>query len=185
MSELLTLIRVGDTPRMGTLWHKALTGIPYEEASPQNQALHNRRILFVVGIDNQGPGTDFYRLVRWLRRWTNSLTGSVAGIVVDGRGELYTKQAAQTLVMAANLAGCAFLGKPLVEGTGSLYNQHILAKRLGVSWEATYFRRVRELAQRVLAFTPPTFARPRLLMIHASDNRAPTPFGSADKSCKN
>ena len=171
MSELLTLIRVGDTPRMGSLLYKALAGIPYEEASPQNQALHNRRILFVVGIDNQGPGTDFYRLVRWLRRWTNSLTGSVAGIVVDGRGELYTKQAAQTLVMAANLAGCAFLGKPLVEGTGSLYNQHILAKRLGVSWEATYFRRVRELAQRVLAFTPPTFARPRLLMIHASDNR--------------
>ena len=88
MSELLTLIRVGDTPRMESLLHKALSGIPYEEASPQNQALHNRRILFVVGIDNQGPGTDFYRLVRWLRRWTNSLTGSVAGIVVDGRGEL-------------------------------------------------------------------------------------------------
>ena len=83
MSELLTLIRVGDTPRMESLLHKALSGIPYEEASPQNQALHNRRILFVVGIDNQGPGTDFYRLVRWLRRWTNSLTGSVAGIVVD------------------------------------------------------------------------------------------------------
>ena len=67
MSELLTLIRVGDTPRMESLLHKALSGIPYEEASPQNQALHNRRILFVVGIDNQGPGTDFYRLVRWLR----------------------------------------------------------------------------------------------------------------------
>ena len=55
MSELLTLIRVGDTPRMESLLHKALPGIPYEEASPQNQALHNRRILFVVGIDNQGP----------------------------------------------------------------------------------------------------------------------------------
>ena len=51
MSELLTLIRVGDTPRMESLLHKALSGIPYEEASPQNQALHNRRILFVVGIE--------------------------------------------------------------------------------------------------------------------------------------
>lgn len=171
MSNLLTLIRVGDTPRIEALLTKALDGIPYEEASPKTQELHDRRILFVVGVDNQGPGTDFYRLVRWLRRWSNSLNGSVAGIVVDGRGELYTKQAAQTLVMAANTAGCAFLGKPLVEGTGSLYNQHILAKRLGTSWEDTYFRRVRELAQRVLNFTPPTFARPRLLMIHASDNR--------------
>lgn len=35
MSELLTLIRVGDTPRMESLLHKALSGIPYEEASPQ------------------------------------------------------------------------------------------------------------------------------------------------------
>ena len=44
MSELLTLIRVGDTPRMESLLHKALTGITYEEASPQNQALHNAAV---------------------------------------------------------------------------------------------------------------------------------------------
>ena len=30
MSELLTLIRVGDTPRMGSLLYKALDGISYE-----------------------------------------------------------------------------------------------------------------------------------------------------------
>lgn len=41
MSELLTLIRVGDTPRMESLLRKTLTGIPYEEVSSQNQALHN------------------------------------------------------------------------------------------------------------------------------------------------
>lgn len=31
MSELLTLIRVGDTPRMGSLLYEALAGIFYEE----------------------------------------------------------------------------------------------------------------------------------------------------------
>ena len=91
-------------------------------------------------------------------------------MVVDGRGELYTKETARNLVLAANLAGCLFPGKPLVEGTGSLYNQHILARNLGLSWEETYVHRIRELAQRVLAFAPPTFSKPRLLMLHASDN---------------
>ena len=47
MSELLTLIRVGDTPRMESLLHKALPGIPYEEASPQNQALHNLSLIHI------------------------------------------------------------------------------------------------------------------------------------------
>ncbi len=34
MSELLTLIRVGDTPRMGSLLYEALAGISYEKGKP-------------------------------------------------------------------------------------------------------------------------------------------------------
>ena len=53
------------------------------------------------------------------------------------------------MALAANLAGCLFPGKPLVEGTGSLYNQHILAGQLGLPWEETYFTRARDLAGRL------------------------------------
>ena len=69
-------------------------------------------------MDAFGPGREFYALVRCAPA-PAALAGRTAGVVVDGAGELYTKQAAQALVMAANLAGCAFPGKPLVEGTGS------------------------------------------------------------------
>ncbi|MDO4516318.1 MAG: NAD(P)H-dependent oxidoreductase [Bacillota bacterium] len=169
----ITLVQVGNTHRLEQILPKALKGVSVQWIPPQLigvEDLRNRRLLFAVGMDAFGPDPSFYLLVRRLRQHPNCLAGCAAGLVVDGCGELYTKQAAQTLVMAANLAGCAFPGKPLVEGTGSLYNQHILANQLGITWEETYFLRVRELAQRVAAFTPPRFDHPRLLMIHASDN---------------
>lgn len=173
MRERLTLIRVGESPRLEKLLDHALAGLPAEGlpfADWKEDTLVGRRILFLVSADDFGPPPEFYDMVRWFRQHPHSLDSAIAGVVVDGGGELYTKGPARTLVLAANLAGCLFPGKPLVEGTGSLYNQHILAKNLGLTWEETYAYRIQELAQRVLAFAPPTFARPRLLMLHASDN---------------
>src|SRR5699024_1458050 len=106
-----------------------------------------------------------------LRTHPGCLQDAVGSFIVDGSGELYTKQAAQALALAANLAGCLLPGKPLVEGTGSLYNQRILAEQRNCSWEEAYFLRSRELVRRLAAFTPPRYARPRVLMLHASDNR--------------
>ena len=159
MKEELTLLQVGESPRLDRLLDQALDGLPiarFPRDDWSETALQGRRILFVVGVDDFGPTPDLFRMVRWFRQHTNSLHGAIAGVVIDGRGELYTKETARNLVLAANLAGCLFPGKPLVEGTGSLYNQHILAKNLGLSWEAPYVHRI--------------FAKPRLLMLHASDN---------------
>ncbi len=172
MSSVLILIRLGATRRMERLLDEALDGLAVLTvygAGLKTFPLSGRRLIFAVGMDAFGPDPSFYETVRWLRQNRTALAGCVAGLVVDGGGELYTKQAAQTLVMAANLAGCAFPGKPLVEGTGSLYNQHILAEKLGLTWEETYRRRVRELALRVSGFCFPVFKQPRLLMLHASD----------------
>ena len=172
MKQELTVIRAGTTQRLERLLDFALADLSVEELSAQDLTqARDRHILFAVGMDAYGPDASFYTLVRYLRQEPDCLEGSVAGLVVDGGGELYTKQAAQTLVMAANMAGCAFPGKPLVEGTGSLYNQHILAQRMHLNWETTYFHRVRDLARRVADFVPPTFPHPRILMLHASEHR--------------
>ncbi|MBQ7871377.1 MAG: NAD(P)H-dependent oxidoreductase, partial [Oscillospiraceae bacterium] len=98
-----------------------------------------------------------------------AMEGSIGALIVDGATELYTKQLAQDVTLAANCAGCTFPGKPLLEGTGSLYNQHILAAREGMSWEETYLHRARVLCQRLLDFAPPRFHRPKLLVLHASE----------------
>lgn len=168
MPEALTVLMPHAQPRLREALTYALDGLPYHFADSAED-LRNRRILFAMATDDCGMDAETLRLLRRLRAEPDGLYGSTGALLVDGTSELYTKSLAQEIVLAANSAGCTFPGKPLVEGTGSLYNQHILAAQMGRSWKETYFQRARELAQRLLHFVPPQFKRPRLLMLHASE----------------
>ena len=77
--------------------------------------LQSRRLLFAVALDEGGCNQSYYRMLSRLRRSETLLRGCVAGCVVTGVGEFYTKDVARDMVFAANQAGCAFLGSPLVE----------------------------------------------------------------------
>lgn len=199
--KTLKLLRLGAGERLERLLCRALAGVPTEAAALTDAecGLDGSRILFALHIDEYGAEESLHTLLRSLRRSPGALRGSDCGIVVDGDGELYTKAAAQALALAVSLAGGLLPGKPLVEGTGSLYNQHIAAKNLGVSLEEAYFTRAADLVRRVLMFEPPKFAAPRLLMLHASGNRQsntvwmgrevlrrlPEPFRSREISLQN
>ena len=169
----LYVVRLGGSERLERLLRHALAGREVTSLPSAGLAhgLRNEKILFAVSVDDCGVSEEFLRALRILRGSGTCLEGCAAAVIVDGTDELYTKSAAQELVLAANLAGCTFPGKPLVEGTGSLYNQHILARRMDLSWEETYFFRGRDLVERLMAYEPLRFADPRILMIHASDNR--------------
>ena len=170
--ESLTLVKIGRSARLERLLPAALAEFPVTELAAESiTSAAGCRLLFLVSIDAYGPDEAFVRLLRTLRQHPGCLSGCIGGVIVDGVGELDTKQAARQLVLTANLAGCAFPGKPLVEGTGSLYNQHIQAIRLHLTWEQTYQWQMSQLAGRLLAFRMPEFKAPKLLMIHASDNR--------------
>lgn len=165
----LTLLTLGSGQRLDRLLRFALEGISVRQADI-NSDLQGQRILFALHMDEYGADECLHTLLRRLRREAQALSGTICGIIVDGEGELYTKAAGQSLALAANLSGALLPGKPLVEGTGSLYNQHIAAKNYGLPLEETYFTRSRELVQRLLDFTPPKFPQPKLLMLHASGN---------------
>ena len=172
LMETLTLVRIGRSARLERLLPAALAEFPVTELpAEQIASAAGRRLLFAVAVDAYGPDEAFVRLLRTLRQNPDCLCGCIGGVIVDGAGELDTKQLARQLVLTANLAGCAFPGKPLVEGTGSLYNQHIQAGLLHLSWEQTYAHQMAQLAGRLLRFRLPRFERPKLLMLHASDNR--------------
>lgn len=147
----------------------ALQGIEHRFV-PLDAELKSKRILFALSCDENGMDVETLRLIRRLRGEKGCLQGSLGSVIVDGEGELYTKQLAQDLVLAANLAGCLFPGKPLVEGTKSLYNHHILASQRGLSWQEMYFARIRELIARLQVFSAPKFDRPKILVLHASES---------------
>lgn len=169
MKHKLYLMRVGNSQRLDRFLSDMLYTYDVKTLRLGDDMRH-KRILFAMSVDEYGMDRTVCDLLRFLRRNEDCLTGSIAGVIVDGGSELYTKQVAQELVLAANMAGCTFPGKPLVEGTGSLYNQHIMAERLGLTWEETYHHRIRELAKLVSSFQAPHFEHPHILMLHASDN---------------
>lgn len=147
------------------------------------------RILFALPLPADGINTEALKLLRILRASDNLLANAVGAVLVDGEGSLYTKSVAAQLVFAANSAGCAFIGRPLVEATGDLSNFHIIAENLGTSLQDAYLESVRDLVSRLLspdaAFPGRSFlygpgkkppagpdakgdSLPRLLALHAS-----------------
>ncbi len=157
-------------PRLSETLEFALQDVEHRFVTAQDD-LKNCRILFALACDECGMDAQTLQLLRHLRANRECLQGSIGSVIVDGESELYTKQLAQDMVLASSMAGCLFPGKPLVEGTKTLYNHHILAEQRGLSWKEMYLLRAKELVQRLAVFKPPHFARPKILVLHASESK--------------
>ena len=111
MEQELTLVRIGHSARLERLLPQALAGLRVKELPPERiEQAAGCRLLFAAALDEYGPDETVCRLLRTLRKHPDCLSGSYGGVIVDGAGELYTKQTARELVLAANQAGCAFPG---------------------------------------------------------------------------
>lgn len=170
---MLTLICPGPlSGRLRRALQAGLAGWTYEVLTELGGPLTGRRLLFAVSLDESGVNLALSRLLALLRTQPDALSGCAAGVIVDGAGELYTKSAARELVLAANAAGCAFPGRPLVEAVGPLLsNLAVQAKNAGCGLEEAYHLAVGDLARRLMSFSPPRRARPKVLALHASSRR--------------
>ena len=146
------------------LLHRAL-GTSFSLVDRPEEA--GEKVLFAVALDACGCNEGYYRLLRRLRGDPHLLEGRTGALVVTGRGELYTKSIARTLALSANMAGCAFIGRPLVEATGSLANFYTQAGLRGTDPATACLLAIRELGQRLDAFTPPPPPK-KLVVLHAS-----------------
>ena len=129
--------------------------------------LEGQKLLFAVALDKGGCNPSYYSLLSRLRRDAQSLDGCQAAVVVTGVGELYTKDVARDLVLAANMAGCAFIGRPLVEATGSLRNFRVQAQIHGTDERSAFRLALEELIDRLLYWPAPPKIK-KLLALHAS-----------------
>jgi multimeric flavodoxin WrbA len=166
---------LSEAPRLRVLLEEALDGVDCQwfgdmKALP---ALQNRRILFVLPLGESGVTESFAALLRRLRLDGTCLEGCLGGIVAEGQSELYTKSSARALAFAANRAGCAFVGRPLVEATGSLANFQVLARVGGTDLLTAYRDAVFTLVRELLDWEAPSFpGSPRILALHASNHES-------------
>ena len=164
--------RPGDGARLEGVLAHALAGRDFItlRRAEELSNLAGKKILFALPLGEFGINLEYVRMLERLRREPGLLEGCTAGLIVDGSSPLYTKSAAAELTLAANLAGCAFLGRPLVEGTGELLNLRIQAKNLGCGLEEAYRAAAAELCARLEGETFPQRERPNLLVLHASSH---------------
>lgn len=162
--------------RMDFILSEALKGVEASYILTADQLaqtqLSGKRILFAVCLSEAGVNLEYYRMLEYFRRAPSCLEGAVGGILVDGSGELFTKSLARRLAFSANLAGCTFPGKPLVEATGSLYNFSVMSKVLGTDHLMTYENQVQNLIQRILTYEEPKARGKKVLAVHASSRKA-------------
>ena len=130
--------------------------------------LENQRLVFALALGDTGVNIEYARMLARLRKELDLLSGCTAGLIVDGAGELYTKSAAAEAALALNRAGCSLVGRPLVEGTGSLSNFTVQARNLDTDLMGAYRHAAAELAEQVEGFTFPKKERPEVLVLHAS-----------------
>lgn len=181
----------GADDRLSQVLSYALTGVKYDTAGNveefesyvnQNRCrqstgdartseMMQRRIIFAIPLGISGINLEFYRLIRFLRSHPGFLDGFVGGVLIDSKNDLYSKSASKDLVFAANLAGCAFVGRPLVEGTRTLSNYIIIARNLGTDLMSAYRESAAELVKEVLETNFEKKECPKLLVLHASSHK--------------
>ena len=100
--EELTLICPGgrEDDRCRRVLRQALEGQEVRVTGGLDGPLHSRRLLFAVSLDESGVNHACYDLLACLRTYPGCLSGSTAGILVDGVGDLYTKATARDLALA-------------------------------------------------------------------------------------
>lgn len=161
--------------RMDQVMSAALTGVEVEylltAGDLEKSDLRNKKILFAVCLSEAGINLEYYRMLEYFRGAPGCLSGSSAGVIVDGSGELFTKSLARRLVFSANMAGCTFIGKPLVEATGSLYNFNIMGKVLGTDNLGAYRQQTKNLIDRLMGFETLKIRHPKVLAVHASSRK--------------
>jgi multimeric flavodoxin WrbA len=159
------------TKRLTEILESSLDGHSYDTFSTveEFENLKHKRILFAISLGESGINLELYPILKKIRLDRNCFEGSVGGIIIDGQSDLFTKSVGRELAFSANLSGCAFPGKPLVEGTRSLENYDTAAARLDMDNLQAYMHSGKVLVEQIMNFKPQKKRNPRILVLHASN----------------
>ncbi|MCL2294240.1 MAG: NAD(P)H-dependent oxidoreductase [Spirochaetes bacterium] len=133
--------------------------------------LKGKKVVFAFSLGESGINLEYYEILKKIRLDKNSMEGCTGALIVDGASEFYTKAIARELTLSANMAGCTFIGKSLVEGTGTLKNYNIIAKNLSADNLEAYIITAEALIKNLTDFKSPVKSTPRILVVHAGSSK--------------
>ncbi|SDY62767.1 NADPH-dependent FMN reductase [Proteiniborus ethanoligenes] len=131
--------------------------------------LQNKRIIFAVELNDAGINLGLYRILTEIfRRGKQALYSSIGGILMHSNTELYTKTVARDIIFLTNELGLSFLGRPLVEATGSLSNFLTMQKVSKKPLIDVCLDSCRDLSMRLKDPHLSAVENPKILVLHAS-----------------
>lgn len=162
------------TERLAAILKNGLGDHPYRLVTTAEEFsaidFKNKRLLFAISLGESGVNLEHYSILKKIRLDRECFAGCIGAVIVDGNSELYTKDVARHLVFSANMSGCTFIGKPLVEGTTSLDNFSTIAKTRAISNLDAYMQQGKDLIERLIQFESLKKEEPKLLMLHAGNS---------------
>jgi len=162
------------TERLDYILKRSLINYNYDTVATSEEFeranLIGKKVVFAVSLDESGINLEHYGILKRIRLDKNSMEGCTGVLIVDGAGEFYTKAVARDLAFSANMAGCTFIGKSLVEGTGTLKNYNIIAKNLSSDNLEAYAVKAETLIKNLIDFKPVLKSNPRILVVHAGNS---------------
>lgn len=131
----------------------------------------NKRILFAIDIGHSGINIEYSKMLQHIREHRDFFKDSYGSVIVDGQSEFFTKNIARGFVFSANMAGCEFPGRPLVEATGALKNFNLQAQIDETDNLTAYVKASSDLVEKLVNYKTPKVKgrKPKILVIHSSN----------------
>lgn len=134
--------------------------------------LQNSKIIFAVELPVTGMSNNLNDIfIELFHRGNNSLLGSESIILIHSNYQLFTKTAAQSIMFQANLLGCRFQGRPIVEATGNLDNFIALKKIYNMPLDEICLYLCEKLGKRFVKNRIAKIDNPNILALHSSNRR--------------
>lgn len=131
--------------------------------------LRNKRIVFAVELNDAGINIGLDKILTEIyNRGKQALLGSLGGILIHSHTELYTKTVAQNIIFLTNQLGLGFIGRPLVEATGSLRNFLTMQKVSKKPLIDVCIESCRDLSMSFKKDILVSLESPKILVLHAS-----------------
>jgi hypothetical protein len=85
--------------------------------------LKGKKIIFAVELNSAGYCIPIYNILsQMFDSDSKYMLGSYGILLVKSSSDLYTKSAAQNIILAANQLGCSFIGHPVIEAVDGFSN---------------------------------------------------------------
>jgi multimeric flavodoxin WrbA len=170
----LYLICPGEVSDLQKEIHESsLDGIKYETiySVEKLESIQNGKIIFSVYINKSGINIELMEMLKKISENKDFFKSSSAVVLIHGDSELFTKSIGRRIIFYLNQSGASFIGRPIVEVTGSMKNLVHIAMAENLSLKDACFKSSKDLVDRLMMDKKPTHKKPELLVLHSSNWR--------------